>query len=157
MSGRRLLVLVAVLMGLTALAASVPDRQPASPPPVTSAPPAATAPPSASDPPTRETPPPADDDDPNPSEGPSTVVRGELSADPNAQPRRVEARVGDIVRLRVRGNTLDAVLLPSLDRLEPVQPEAPARFEILAERPGTYPVTLVEARRQIGELVISAR
>ena len=38
---------------------------------------------------------------------------------------------------------------------ETTEPDSPARFELLAEAPGTYPIELLEADRQIGELEIS--
>ena len=38
---------------------------------------------------------------------------------------------------------------------ETTEPDSPARFELLAEVPGTYPIELLEADRQIGELEIS--
>jgi len=135
--GRRLLVLVLVLMGLTALAASVaPQPQPA-PRPVARepapAPPAPAAPGSAL---------------------PQAVERT-LSADLGAPDQRVAARVGDTVELEVTGDVLDTVAIPALDREEAMDPLSPARFEIYADRPGTYPITLVEAKRPIGTLVVS--
>ena len=38
---------------------------------------------------------------------------------------------------------------------ETTEPGSPALFEVLADVPGTYPIELLEAERQIGELEIS--
>jgi len=129
MLGRRFLILVAVLMGLTALAASVAPRQPvtrddrreATPPPAT-----------ASGTPT------------------FTTVEKELSTlDGDA---RVTVREGDLVELRVSGPESDSVML--LNRMDTIHPESPARFSLLAIEPGEYPIELVDADRQIGTLVV---
>ena len=135
-----MLVLVLVLMGLTALAASVAPRpQPAgvgqSPRPAPSPSPAATP-------------------EAEPASLPRTVERS-LSADLGAPEQRVRARVGDTISLEVTGDVLDSVLIPGLDRMETLAPSSPAVFEILADRPGEFPITLLEAKRPIGELVVA--
>ena len=38
---------------------------------------------------------------------------------------------------------------------ETAEPDSPARFELLAEIPGTYAIELLEAERRIGVLEIS--
>jgi len=73
-------------------------------------------------------------------DGPSTAVR---------------VKRGDILRLDVSGDVLDSVELDGLDRVEVIEPVTPAMFEVLAERPGTYPIRLVAADRRIGRLVIT--
>jgi hypothetical protein len=50
---------------------------------------------------------------------------------------------------------LDSVELDGLDRIEVIEPVTPAVFDLLAERPGTYPIRLVSADRRIGRLVIT--
>ena len=133
-----MLVLVLVLMGLTALAASVaPQPEPARVgPSVGPAPSPATATEAA------------------PAGKPQTVERS-LSADLGAPEQRVRARVGDTISLEVTGDVLDSVLIPGLDRMETLAPSSPAVFEILADRPGEFPITLLEAKRPIGELVVT--
>jgi hypothetical protein len=131
MLGRRFLLLVAVLMGLTALAASVAPRQPV----VSerrSAEPSATpyAAPAAS--PTVRT------------------VRRTLSTAQGR--RRVTVTEGQLVQLDVSGPELDSVML--LDEVVPMAPEAAAHFELLADTPGRYPIELVDAERRIGTLVV---
>ncbi|HWM07712.1 MAG TPA: hypothetical protein VNO82_00155 [Solirubrobacteraceae bacterium] len=130
MLGRRFLILVAVLMGLTALAASVAPRQPA-----------------------REdgreaTPTPA-------ASGEPTLVTLEknVSID-EGDDQRVTVTEGDLVQLTVTGDLSDSVMV--LDRMETVDPTTPARFSLLAGEPGEFPIELLEAERQVGTLVIRA-
>jgi hypothetical protein len=134
MLGRRFLLLVAVLMGLTALAASVAPRDPAL---------------RGTESERRQatpTPPPAELDAPAAT---STVERT-ISAD--GGPRRVVVTEGDLVELEVTSSHLDSVML--MDEIEPVEPRSGARFHLLADRPDEYPITLLEADRQIGTLVV---
>jgi hypothetical protein len=126
--GRRFLILVAVLMGLTALAASVAPRQP-----VTTE--------------RREsTPTPAPDSSPTVA----TVEKTISTADGDT---RVTVSEGDLVELTVTGSERDSVIV--LDRIDAIDPVAPARFSLLAGEPGEHPIELVEEGRQIGTLVIS--
>src|SRR5215213_5683178 len=126
---RRLLLLAAVLMLLSALAAGLAPSDPVSQPePVTSAPAALPA---------------------------GNTVAKVIPAKPGAR-TRVAVRRGDILQLEVAGNTLDSVLLERLDRVESIEPEKKARFEILIDAPaGAYPIRLVEADRRIGTIEIS--
>ena len=126
MLGRRFLILVAVLMGMTALAASVAPRQPA---------------------PTEErraaTPTPA------PAGTPTlATIRKELTtADAD-----LTVNQGDLVELTISGTERDSVLL--LNRMDTIDPKSPARFSLLAGEPGEYPIELVDADRRIGTLII---
>jgi hypothetical protein len=137
MLGRRLLVLMAVLLGLTALATSLAPR------------PGVSGRGSA-------TPAPAPSAESRPAGGaePSRVVERTLVADPGARPAVVLAHVGDTVRLMVKGDILDSVELEGFDEIEPVEPGSPARFELLADEPGTHALRLIDADRQIGRLEI---
>lgn len=128
MLARRLLILLAVLMGLTALASGVAPRQPA---PRGGAEPAAPAQNSAPGEPVEEI-----------VDAASTV------------PARVVVDEGTTYVLEVRADALDSVSLDGLDAIEPVDPDSPAHFELLAELPGIYPITLLEAGREIGTLQI---
>jgi hypothetical protein len=127
MLGRRFLILVAVLMGLTALAASLApqpvERRERS----------------------EQTPTPA------PAGSPSVVtIEEEISTtDPRA---RVTVSEGDLVQLTVSGPERDSVML--LGRMDTIDPTSPARFSLLAGEPGEYPIELVDAERQIGTLVV---
>jgi hypothetical protein len=136
MLGRRFLLLVAVLMGLTALAASLAPREPLV----------------------------RDRDEragsatatPTPSPVPAKAlqpVQKTILADEN--PTRVVVREGQQVELTVRGSEVDSVMV--LDEIEPIEEESPAVFEIFADEPGEYPIELIDADRQIGTLVVRAR
>jgi hypothetical protein len=136
MLGRRFLLLVAVLMGLTALAASVAPRDPAVREGEKRTPQAAA--------PAAPTPAPVTD---------SRTVVQTVSAD-DAQPKRIEVTVGDIIELEVDAPTVGSVEL--MGRIEALAPESPARFNLLADQPGDYPITLLEEEREIGVLTVLA-
>jgi len=125
---RRLLIALAVLMAITALAASLAPRES----------------------------PLRDDASPTPSaaagEPAETPVEATLDAESEGQ--RVEARVGQMVRIVVNSAELDSVELAEIGT-ETAEPDSPARFELLAEIPGSYAIQLLEAERQIGVLEIS--
>jgi hypothetical protein len=134
MLGRRFLILVAVLMGLTALAASVAPRDPA----VRGERREATATPSATAP-----------------SGPATTrtVEREISADAD-RPQRVVVDEGDIVQLEVASSEVDSVVF--MDEVEPVDPESDARFNVLADEVATHEIRLLDADRVIGTLEVRA-
>jgi hypothetical protein len=138
MLGRRLLVIMAVLLGFTALVTALAPRPTSE---LRGAPPAISpsAEPSAS-----------------PPAGASRVVTQTVDASAGVRPGRVRARAGDTIRLAVRGDVLDAVELKGLDEIEPVEPGAPARFEFLAEGPGEHAIVLLDADRRVGLLDIRA-
>jgi hypothetical protein len=128
MLGRRFLILVAVLMGLTALAASVAPRQPVAP-----------------DRRAESTPTPA------PAGTPTLeIVEKELVTDGDSD--RVSVREGDLVELVVSGPERGSVMV--LDRIDTIHPQSPARFSLLAGEPGQYPIELLETGEQLGTLVI---
>jgi hypothetical protein len=128
MLGRRFLILVAVLMGLTALAASVAPRQPVE-----------------RDRQSEGSPTPA------PAGSPTFVtVEKELSVGDEAE--RVSVREGEVVELTISGPERGSVML--LNRIDAIDPHSPARFSLLAGVPGEYPIKLLEADREIGTLVI---
>ena len=136
MIGRRLLIIVAVLMGLTALAASV------APPPET----------------TRR-------DRTGASPTPSATTPAPLTAgapertvtlDAATGGGRVDLTSGDLVSLRVTSDVADTVVIDGLADDQAVDRDSPAVFDIYADVPGHYPVRLLEADRTVGELVVSA-
>ena len=129
MLGRRFLLLVAVLMGLTALAASVAPREPLMRDRRAATP------------------------SPTPTSEPATASRTVAETiETEEDPAKVTVRKGDLVRLEVRGNELDSVRL--FDEIEPIDVNSPAIFELYADRPGSYPIELVEGQRQVGTLVV---
>jgi plastocyanin len=127
MLARRLLIALAVLMLLTALAASLAPRESAVRDD-TAATPAAPA--------------------------TATVEPVQETLDASAEGQRVEARVGQTVTIVVRSDTLDTVSLAEMGA-ETTEPDSPARFELLADTPGSYPIELLESGRRIGVLEIS--
>jgi hypothetical protein len=126
--GRRFLILVAVLMGLTALAASVAPRQP-----VTREDRRASTP----------TPAPA---------GTPTVATVEKTLTTSEGDTHITVREGDLVELTVTGPERDSVSV--LGRIDAIDPTTPARFSLLAGEAGEHPIELLQADRQIGTLVI---
>ena len=62
----------------------------------------------------------------------------------------MRVRVGDVLALTVKGDLLDSVEIADLGKLEPIEPGAAARFEMLLETPGELRVGLVDAERLIG-------
>ena len=131
MLGRRFLLLVAVLMGVTALAASVAPRQPVDRGDAT---PTATATPSAGG-----------------ADGLESVSKRLNTAEGVT---RVVVDEGDLVDLEVSGSELDTVSL--LDEIVAIDPDSPAIFQLLADEPGEYPIELVDAERRVGTLVVRA-
>jgi hypothetical protein len=124
---RRLLIALAVLIGLTAVAAGVDTRQTA-----------------------QESSPEA-----TPSRAPGnprTITRA-IEADA-PQPSRVHAKLGDTVVLTISSPELDSVELEGIGKIEPIDPESPARIEVYADTVGEYPITLLQAQRRIGTLTI---
>jgi hypothetical protein len=124
MLGRRFLILVAVLMGMTALAASLAPRQPV-----------------------------REERESTPTPAPAgtatmTTIEKQLTTS-NAD---LTVNEGDLVQLTISGEERDSVML--LGRMDTVHPDSPARFSLLAGEPGEYPIELVEADRQIGTLTI---
>ena len=126
MLARRLLILAAVLMGLVALAAGVAPREPV-----------------------RDT-----TGSPTPVPGAATPMAAvERTLDAQASDQEVAAHVGQTVVITVETDELDSVSLGD-HGIETADPESPARFELLADIPGSYPIHLLEADRTIGTLEI---
>jgi hypothetical protein len=136
--GRRLLVLFAVLLGLTALVTSLAPRPTVTRPGVAQVTPSPTATPA----PTR------------PATTSRRIVKS-ISADPGSARTKIHARVGDVLELTVRGDVLDGVEIEDAGKLEPIEPGSPARFEVLLDRQGELRVDLVDAERLIGLVEVS--
>ena len=80
-------------------------------------------------------------------------VTAKLSAAPGAKAKTIEAVLGDRVEIVVEGPQPASVALGDL-RIEELEQGVPARFELLADTPGTYPLVLLEDQRKIGTLEI---
>jgi hypothetical protein len=139
MFGRRLVILVAVLMGLTALAASL------APPPQTARRDASPTPtPSPSPTPAR------------PAAAAPRVVTGRIEIGPaGSRLARGRARAGDTVMLEVSGDVVDAVTVDDLPVIEPIAPDSPAQLQISTDAAGSFPVRLLDQRREIGVLEVA--
>jgi hypothetical protein len=81
------------------------------------------------------------------------VVTASLSPDTPAREGRIEAKVGDRVRIQVASDKLDTVTLGAL-RSRTAEPGAPALLKLTAAEPGRYPITLQGARMQVGTLEV---
>jgi hypothetical protein len=80
-------------------------------------------------------------------------VSQKLSVERRASEQRILAELGDRVEIIVEGRAPASVMLGEL-RTKQLEQGIPARFELLAETPGTYPLVLVGEGRQIGALEI---
>jgi hypothetical protein len=132
---RRMLVLVGVLMGLTALVATLapPERLRRGPlAEATPTPQNATA-------------------DAEPARG--ADVTATLSTNPDRKPRTLRAELGDQVAIIVDSDVADSVSLGNLE-VQPAEPGLPARFELLADTPGSYPLVAVSDDHRIGTLEV---
>jgi hypothetical protein len=137
--GRRLLVLFAVLLGLTALVTSLAPRPSGLRPGLAGVTPSPTATPAATRAPTT-----------------SRRIVATISADPGRPRASIHARVGDVLALTVRGDVLDGVEIADAGKLEPIEPGSPARFEVLLDHRGELRVDLIDAQRLIGVVDVAA-
>ncbi len=80
---------------------------------------------------------------PAPSPGadlpPSRTIVATIPAASRA-PRTVRARVGDLVKLTIASRAAGTVTLDGYDRSEPVEAGTPARFSLIVQRAGSFPV-----------------
>jgi hypothetical protein len=136
--GRRLLVLFAVLLGLTALVTSLAPRPTVTRPGLAQVTPTPTPSPAPARPATT-----------------SRRIVKTMSADARHPRTTIHARVGDVLALTVRGDLLDGVEIADAGKLEPIEPGSPARFELLLDRRGELRVDLVDAKRLIGVVDVS--
>jgi len=130
-----MLLLVAVLMGLTALVATLAPPERVRRGPLERATPG------------------VDSAQPQPSRTAAPDVMATLSTDPDRKPRTVRAELGDQVAITVDSDIADSVSLGDLD-IQPAEPGLPARFELLADTPGSYPLVALSDDHRIGMLEI---
>jgi hypothetical protein len=134
--GRRLLLLVAVLLATGAIAAALTPRELRDSAPTTSTGTTATTTPRA----TGGTPGVARD-----------VTRTVDASAPEESVVRV--RVGDFLHLAVRAPSPDVAELVGTGRFATVDPSTPARFDFLVDREGTFPIRLQESGHDLGRVV----
>jgi hypothetical protein len=138
MLGRRMLLLVAVLLATGAIAAALTPRDSGQSTPTT----------------TTSTTPALPGATGGTGAGAREVTRT-VNAEA-AEPAVVRARVGDLLHLVVRAPSPDVVELDGTGRFDSVDSSTPARFEFFVETPGTFPIRLQETGQEIGRLVVSA-
>ena len=73
------------------------------------------------------------------------------------EPKTVTVRSGDQLRLAVTATFGDDVEIPALGLTQPVTPFAPATFDLLASRRGTYPVRAVDSGLVAGRVLVAGR
>jgi hypothetical protein len=73
------------------------------------------------------------------------------------KPASIAIDLGDQLELTVKARRLDQVEIAALGELEPVDPDAPAHFDLLPRQPGTYDVRLLGARRVVGSIEVTPR
>ena len=133
MAARRLLIVMLILLGISTLAAALaptPNRS------GTAARSTATT--------TREP--------PEVPEG-GKLVRATIDADARP-PETVEVPLGDQLALQVRSRRPGEIEILGLGLIEDVARLAPARFDILARRPGRFELRRVDSRERVGVLMV---
>jgi hypothetical protein len=130
MVARRLLIVLAVLLGLTALAAGVAPRDRLGS--GSGSPPAAAATPAA---------------------GAGGTV--EKTLDAGATGQRVVVSVGQTLELTVKSDTLETVNLEEYGD-QTAEPDSPARWEVYADVPGSYGLELEGSGTRIGTVEVRA-
>jgi hypothetical protein len=71
------------------------------------------------------------------------------------KPETIRLEVGDRLALEVVAQDHDLVEIAGLGQLEDVDAASPARFDLVLDRPGTYPVRLAGAGDLIGRIEVS--
>jgi hypothetical protein len=136
---RRMLLIIAVLMALTAVTVALSPGDRGTTDTTGAAPPAATAAPG-------DAAAPGEVDAPAPGDSPLQTFR----ADASGQLIRLDA--GDRVLLRVVSDELETVQLGTDGEIEVVDADSPAEFDILAEPGLDVAVRLLESGRTIGRV-----
>jgi hypothetical protein len=81
------------------------------------------------------------------------TVKSDISASP-VRARTISARVGDHLELTVESDRIDTVTIDGLDQTRPVDPTSPAEFDTLLDQAGRFPVRMEDARRTVGFLTV---
>lgn len=137
MAARRLLIIMLVLLGISTLAAALVGNRPLRG--------EGTGSTIASE--TEPTVPPDTVPEGEPL-GISVIVGG-------AKVKVIPMKVGDQLALILRSRKTDLLEIPALGLLEPVAPNAPARFDVFAQEAGSYGVRLVNADRVVARIEVT--
>lgn len=73
------------------------------------------------------------------------------------RPPKIALELGDQLALTVTAERSAEVEIAGLGELEDVDPNAPARFDLLPRQPGTYDVRLLDSRRTLASIEVSPR
>jgi hypothetical protein len=128
MDARRVLILIAVLLGVSALAAGLAPPPERTRSPVEGVVPSPTA---------------ADEADPD--------IQVVSAAEEN---QSIEAEAGRRLRIEVTSDRYGSVQLGADGPIESVQPGSPAHFDLLPDRPGEQDLVFLEPRRVIATVTI---
>lgn len=82
---------------------------------------------------------------------PGRLVRRTIEVAPQGA-TTIRLRRGDQLALTVRSGVADQVEIPAFGLIEDLTADAPARFDLLADRTGVFEVRLLAARRTIGKI-----
>jgi hypothetical protein len=141
MLGRRLLLLVALLLAVGAIAAALTPRDLRGPDKTT-------------------TPTPTTSTVPSQATGGTAAGTHEINRTVDSQASEeavVRAHVGDLLNLTVKVPSPDVVELDGLDRFDPADASTPAHFSFFLDRPGQFPIRLQESGREVGRLIVAAK
>jgi len=84
------------------------------------------------------------------------LVHKSIAAD-DPTPERIELSLGDQLELTIESPKLaDQIEIPAFGQFTDVDPDFPARFDLLMVETGSFPVRLVEAGRVIARIDVSA-
>lgn len=73
------------------------------------------------------------------------------------RPPTIALELGDQLALTVTAERTAEVEIAGLGELDHVDPNAPARFDLLPREPGTYEVRLLDSGRPLGSIEVSPR
>lgn len=71
------------------------------------------------------------------------------------RPETIKLEVGDRLALQVVGQEYDLVEIAGLGQLEDVDAASPARFDLVLDEPGNYPVRLTESGTLIARIEVT--
>jgi hypothetical protein len=77
--------------------------------------------------------------------------------DARDRPQVVRVHLGDQLQLAVAAERADQVEVRGLGALGEVDPDTPARFDLLPFERGTYPIRLLDAHRTVGRIEVRPR
>jgi hypothetical protein len=84
------------------------------------------------------------------------LVEASIDVD-RAKVRSVQLELGDQLALEVRSRSFHQVVIGGFGLIDDVARDAPARFNLFADRTGRFAVRLLDRRETVGRIVIAAR